>query len=104
MSDKITVGELLGKLELIVNDSHGVDGWHLNGDIATWDELEVPSILQAIRSHLEKQTVDIKRLAHLLFISIPPGALTCPYDFLTKRFESRLRTELGVRIEPPCQM
>ena len=58
------------------------------------------AVLQAIRKHLEKQTVDIKRLAHLLFISIPPGALTCPYDFLTKRFESRLRTELGVRIEP----
>ncbi len=37
------VGKLegaLGGLLAIVNDSNGVDGYHLNGDIATWDEFE----------------------------------------------------------------
>jgi len=48
MSDK-TIEELLDGLEHIINNSYGVDGWHLNGDVATWDELEVPSTLQAIR-------------------------------------------------------
>lgn len=24
-----------------INNSRGVDGWHLNGDIATWDEFEI---------------------------------------------------------------
>ena len=24
-----------------INDSRGVAGWHLNGDIATWDEFEI---------------------------------------------------------------
>ena len=68
MSDKITVEELLDKLELIVNDSHGVDGFHLNGDIATWDELEVPSILQSIREALEKPKVSREQLSFLAMI------------------------------------
>ena len=24
----------------IIAESHGVDGWHLNGDVASWDEFE----------------------------------------------------------------
>jgi len=30
--------------EDIVADSNGVDGYHLNGDIALWDEFELPAI------------------------------------------------------------
>lgn len=32
-----------GLLEL-VDGSRGLDGWHLNGDTATWDEFEEPGI------------------------------------------------------------
>lgn len=28
----------------IINDSHGVAGWHLNGSIASWDEFEINPI------------------------------------------------------------
>lgn len=31
----------LSKLLDIINNSRGVAGWHLNGDIATWDEFEI---------------------------------------------------------------
>jgi len=54
---KPTREEMVGKLEQIVNDSYGVDGFHLNGDIASWDELEVPAILQAIREALEENQI-----------------------------------------------
>ncbi len=30
--------------EGIVAESRGVDGWHLNGDIAEWDEFDLPQI------------------------------------------------------------
>ena len=31
----------LGKMIVsITHESRGIDGWHLNGDIATWDEFE----------------------------------------------------------------
>lgn len=30
----------LAGLLSIINDSRGVEGYHLNGDIATWDEFE----------------------------------------------------------------
>lgn len=33
--------EILGTIMGIVNESDGVSGWHLNGDIATWDEFDV---------------------------------------------------------------
>ena len=53
---------------------------------------EICKLLQA------KPTVDIKRLAHLLYISIPPGIPTTlknmSYEALTKAFEERLRGEL----------
>lgn len=32
--------EALEGLLAIINDSKGVDGWHLNGDIAFWSEFE----------------------------------------------------------------
>lgn len=32
--------EALDKINAIRSESHGVTGWHLNGDVATWDELD----------------------------------------------------------------
>lgn len=34
--------------EGIVANSRGVDGWHLNGDIAEWDEFELPEIEKSV--------------------------------------------------------
>ena len=31
----------LSNLLDIINDSRGVSGWHLNGNVATWDEFEI---------------------------------------------------------------
>ena len=31
----------LAELREVVDSSRGVDGWHLNDDIATWDELDI---------------------------------------------------------------
>jgi hypothetical protein len=31
----------------IVDGSRGVEGWHLNGDVATWDEFEQPEALRS---------------------------------------------------------
>ena len=44
-SDRIELLEAALKVyEDIVSDSHGVDGYHLNGDIALWGEFELPAI------------------------------------------------------------
>lgn len=34
--------------EDIVSESRGVDGWHLNGDIAEWDEFDLPEITESV--------------------------------------------------------
>lgn len=31
---------VLGKIKEIIDESHGVIGWHLNGDIAEWGEFD----------------------------------------------------------------
>ena len=46
------LGDVRNELEQLINESRGVDGIHLNGDLATWDELitgnmEEPSWLDA---------------------------------------------------------
>ena len=30
---------IISGMQYITRNSHGVAGWHLNGDIATWEEL-----------------------------------------------------------------
>lgn len=36
----------LNAYEDIVTNSQGVAGWHLNGDVATWDEFDLPTAPQ----------------------------------------------------------
>lgn len=58
-----------------------------------YEDLE---IVQSIRKLLQaKPAVDIKRLAHLLYISIPPHKEGLSYEVITKNFEERLKGELG---------
>ena len=47
----ITVDELIEMLEWVqalTNESQGVVGWHLNGNIAEWDEFEQVAQIDAI--------------------------------------------------------
>lgn len=39
------LAELRGHLNALASESDGVAGWHLNGDIATWDEF--PELFEA---------------------------------------------------------
>lgn len=52
MEDKLVMGEFIHKaifsneaLAMVQSETDGVSGWHLNGEVATWDslELELPS-------------------------------------------------------------
>ena len=49
-----TMEKLLAVYEAIdglLSESSGVDGYHLNGNIASWDELGIPELLAAVKSH-----------------------------------------------------
>jgi hypothetical protein len=35
-------------INALISESHGVTGYHLNGDIATWDELDIPNEIAAL--------------------------------------------------------
>lgn len=39
--------EALEAVHAVSLQSHGIDGWHLNGEIATWDEL-LPEVAEAL--------------------------------------------------------
>ena len=45
----------LGGLLAIVGDSNGVDGYHLNGDLATWDEFEEIEIAETALKNATKE-------------------------------------------------
>lgn len=38
-----TLREALESVDEVIRNSHGVDGWHLNGDIAPWGQLGLDS-------------------------------------------------------------
>lgn len=42
-----TLLEALNDVQDVMNNSHGVAGWHQGGDIATWDEL-LPEVAAAL--------------------------------------------------------
>ena len=42
-----TLLEALNDVQDVMNNSHGVAGWHKNGDIATWDEV-LPEVAAAL--------------------------------------------------------
>ena len=42
--------EALTTVHGIIGESRGLDGWHRNGDIATWDEFEVVAEIDAALS------------------------------------------------------
>lgn len=46
---------LEGLLE-IINGSSGVDGWHLNGDVATWGEFEAVEEAEAAQALIPGET------------------------------------------------
>ena len=65
--------EALEGILTIVNESKGIDGFHLNGDIATWDEFEeeVEAVQAAIPvAELHGQAVEL-----LNEVDVP---CTCP--------------------------
>jgi len=54
----ITVDELIEMLEWVqalTNESQGVAGWHLNGNIAEWDEFEEVAHIDAILERHKSQ-------------------------------------------------
>jgi len=38
---------LFDAISAVVSQSHGVYGFHLNGDVATWDEFEIDTLIAA---------------------------------------------------------
>lgn len=61
--------ELLAALEAVqdvANQSSGIAGWHLNGDVASWDEL-LPEVAEAMasarRMAMKEVSEEIERLA-----------------------------------------
>ena len=68
------------------------------------EDIELLKTLRAeIRTLLQQRQpkIDIKRLAHLLYISISPTSPNLSYSVLTKAFEERLNGELGKQPEKP---
>lgn len=56
-------GEIAGLVEVceevryLVNNSRGVDGWHLNGELLRWDETEwVPRMIALLAKHSKERT------------------------------------------------
>ena len=49
--------ECLRHIQGIISESQGVAGWHLNGEIAGWDELglreEIDAVLAKVRGEVE---------------------------------------------------
>ena len=48
-----TIEKLLAVYEAIdglLSESNGVEGYHLNGDIASWDELGIPELLNSVQT------------------------------------------------------
>lgn len=46
--------EVLEEILAIVNESRGVAGWHLNGDIAPWDEFGYPQKINVVLRLFQK--------------------------------------------------
>lgn len=47
--------EALEEVQAFVNESHGISGWHKNGDVCYWSELDIDNYLETIRAALEAQ-------------------------------------------------
>ena len=54
--------DALSIIEGIRNESRGVDGFHLNGDIATWSELDIDCKFETIRKALTAAKINQKPL------------------------------------------
>lgn len=79
--------DALSDLIAITNDSRGVTGYHLNGDIAEWDEFDeidvTTDVMAAIRDRLaepeeavEPVTLDIQDIANFAgWLTCRPGLL-----------------------------
>lgn len=66
--------ELLAALEAVqavANESSGIAGWHLNGDVASWDDL-LPEVAEAMasarRTAMKEVSEEIERSAAELII------------------------------------
>ncbi|MDP2661181.1 MAG: hypothetical protein Q8R28_10685 [Dehalococcoidia bacterium] len=50
LSLRAAADDLADSVEFLVRETRGVDGWHLNGAIALWDELEVTEAVATYRN------------------------------------------------------
>jgi hypothetical protein len=54
-ADAATMRSVLDQVETVVSESHGVDGWHLNGALATWGEVGLdPQVHDALTPDVGK--------------------------------------------------
>lgn len=54
--------EALERIQNLRNDSHGVAGFHRNGDIAPWDYFDFDGDIDTIRAALTPPPVDLEKL------------------------------------------
>lgn len=50
----------------VMNESHGVDGYHLNGDIATWDELLTDSAFEFAEDNIKSKKEFDTKTGHVI--------------------------------------
>ena len=92
------VNSFLADLREIVDGSNGIDGWHLNGDIATWGEIDitVDRIDELLTQQPQKQTVtreEILSVVKRINDEITPGGMT------TARMVEIAYEELGIEVK-----
>lgn len=87
--------EIKGILEMWQKTSH-ID--MLSAADKPPDELR-PGFIDSPDLQSRQPGIDIKRLAHLLYVSIPPTWREMSYTTIIKRFEARLKDELGKQPE-----
>lgn len=55
------VREALERIQSLRDESLGVHGFHLNGDLEDWDYFEIDEDLETIRQALTPKEVDVER-------------------------------------------
>lgn len=50
--ENVRLRKVLEDLRFIINESHGVVGYHLNGDVATWEEFGYPEEIDEVLTAL----------------------------------------------------
>lgn len=85
--------ELRTCLESLVEESDGVAGYHLNGDIADWDELDVTWLLGEIpKASLQRHDAEVAKAAIMAALRnfAPPHMTHSHMEVFAREYASRI--------------